>query len=877
MADKKVVAPTQKTKKGLDVTIRFFDSFIRTMDALKKSLDGIKERNHDLDALVNNGVGYVEDKKLTHGISIGATNAGVYGGSDVVYNANSGEYLVLTKMGEIIRYDWAGKKLGSVVPTKKFIKFIYIPQTGNFICYNPGKSVFFILKEEFHLAMDAVSISPIDKIVYSGRRTDENSFEFFIVNKDTLNKYSYSPSGNTVTLQECLKIADIEAEEAVIEHICFDEPMDDKKQWIYMAFKQHCTIIDATGRTHGTKRNLHRLPITAMVVVGPSEFIVTGDSIGLIKMWGFRWTFITEIRPHTQICTHLLEHPNGRASALLMTRTTFQLESMRAPEIVEKITVNKVGKSFMTLGPRKLVLWKMDVLFSPLATMSSPVARLEMTWNPDYPHRTIAVSQDNAVRFLNPITGKMITTALVNPPKPPLTDYAYIPQFATLYTINNSPEDINALEIQLFDCTLNPCRVREVWQESKWNVGVTAIALFDYIPSMLIPEKVLAFTSKKQAEVVGVKTFLIAGMRDGTVGRMCIRSGEIDYKVSCHKGQVNNIQVNPEVCQFATMGSEPSIRIWKIFVNQEELFVPIFEITWKYPVRHVAVIREAICFALSHHDSATHKIVVFNTLDTERHDHRAHFGHTREVVSVSGSRELMLFCSASMDDTIRIWNDKCDLVRLLALNWPPTYAAFGTPQGDIFVGILSAVNLVPADKFLPIIYRNRAMVNKLNAGAKENPIPLNTQRGTQDPRMYIVLEEEDKNERERKEREKDKEKDKKRFIPPSERKPEEADNDIRVPPIESFREPKDSQRAKDYDKFRILDEDLKQIMEGNHQFSIYVPDFHKMSKKQLDEYGKTVFTGEDGDKRKLFSSESRIAGMVEMERAMKDLDNFEED
>ncbi|CAL8148872.1 unnamed protein product [Orchesella dallaii] len=243
------------------------------------------------------------------------------------------------------------------------------------------------------------------------------------------------------------------------------------------------------------------------------------------------------------------------------------------------------------------------------------------------------------------------------------------------------------------------------------------------------------------------------------------------------------------------MGSEPSVRIWKIFVNQEELFVPIFDITWKYPVRHVAVIREAICFALSHHDSSTHKIVVFNTLDTD----------------------------------------------------------------------------------LPIIYRNRAMVNKLNAGAKENSIPLNTQRGTQDPRMYIVLEEEDKNERERKEREKDKEKDKKRFIPPSERKAEEADNDIRVPPIESFREPKDSQRAKDYDKFRILDEDLKQIMEGNHQFSIYVPDFHKMSKKQLDEYGKTLFTGEDGDKRKLFSSESRIAGMVEMERAMKDLDNFEED
>lgn len=147
---------------------------------------------------------------------------------------------------------------------------------------------------------------------------------------------------------------------------------------------------------------------------------------------------------------------------------------------------------------------------------------------------------------------------------------------------------------------------------------------------------------ENSTEVNGPKTFLIVGMRDGTVGRMDLQSGNIDYKVmvwnlsflilfpnfvfafwhlifpnfQCHKGQVGSIRVNPEVAQFASMGSEPSIRIWKVYVNQEELFIPIFEITWKYPVHHVAVVRQAICFALSHHDSPTHKIAVFNTLET---------------------------------------------------------------------------------------------------------------------------------------------------------------------------------------------------------------------------------------------------------------------
>lgn len=72
-------------------------------------------------------------------------------------------------------------------------------------------------------------------------------------------------------------------------------------------------------------------------------------------------------------------------------------------------------------------------------------------------------------------------------------------------------------------------------------------------------------------------------------------------------------------------------------------------------------------------------------------------GHTKEILSVSGSRELKLFCSSSLDETVRVWNDKCDLIRLLALNWVPTYAAFGTTQADIFVGIGDSVHFIAAD------------------------------------------------------------------------------------------------------------------------------------------------------------------------------------
>lgn len=93
----------------------------------------------------------------------------------------------MTKNREISRYDWTGTKVGSVLPTKKFTRFIFIPETGNYIGYTPGKMAIYILKEEFQSATDSICIMPIEKIVYSGKKTEENSVEFYCLFRDTVN------------------------------------------------------------------------------------------------------------------------------------------------------------------------------------------------------------------------------------------------------------------------------------------------------------------------------------------------------------------------------------------------------------------------------------------------------------------------------------------------------------------------------------------------------------------------------------------------------------------------------------------------------------------------------------------------------------------
>lgn len=46
-----------------------------------------------------------------------------------------------------------------------------------------------------------------------------------------------------------------------------------------------------------------------------------------------------------------------------MINNVFQLETITAPEIVEKIVINKETKSFLTQGPRNLIIWKMNVQY----------------------------------------------------------------------------------------------------------------------------------------------------------------------------------------------------------------------------------------------------------------------------------------------------------------------------------------------------------------------------------------------------------------------------------------------------------------------------------------------------------------------------------
>jgi len=79
----------RKDAAEMEVLIRFYEVFSKTMEGLRKALGDIAGRIDAIDATVFHGMGVVEETVLTQGMNEGATKFGIYGILDLLFNTNS--------------------------------------------------------------------------------------------------------------------------------------------------------------------------------------------------------------------------------------------------------------------------------------------------------------------------------------------------------------------------------------------------------------------------------------------------------------------------------------------------------------------------------------------------------------------------------------------------------------------------------------------------------------------------------------------------------------------------------------------------------------------------------------------------------------------
>lgn len=71
----------------------------------------------------------------------------------------------------------------------------------------------------------------------------------------------------------------------------------------------------------------------------------------------------------------------------------------------------------------------------------------------------------------------------------------------------------------------------------------------------------------------------------------------------------------------------------------------------------------------------------------ERFDHSAEDDHSDEVIGVASCPKMRLFATASLDGSVRIWDESNRLRRIIKLNATPSSLCFCSERGDLIVAI----------------------------------------------------------------------------------------------------------------------------------------------------------------------------------------------
>jgi len=94
-----------------------------------------------------------------------------------------------------------------------------------------------------------------------------------------------------------------------------------------------------------------------------------------------------------------------------------------------------------------------------------------------------------------------------------------------------------------------------------------------------------------------------------------LETGNMDYVIAGHQGSVTHIEIDHELNEAISLGTSPSIRLWKIAYAEDDILVPLMDITWKHhPIAVATILRSMIAFGLDHPETDQHRVVIFDTL-----------------------------------------------------------------------------------------------------------------------------------------------------------------------------------------------------------------------------------------------------------------------
>ncbi|CAF1127858.1 unnamed protein product [Rotaria sordida] len=473
------------------------------------------------------------------------------------------------------------------------------------------------------------------------------------------------------------------------------------------------------GKVFSTKQDLHVRPIVGMLFIELRDVLVTAGRDGSIKVWDDRWFILYAYVGHQDRILCLSKHPFGPyviSSSQDRTIRVWSLEYgdvvdvIKVPEPISQMNVTRNYEKFIVASTKCLQLWCIKHYCDFLSFIGSPIIKIICTTHPDYPTRSALLCKDSTVRIIASATGDILTS-LVCDLNFKATSCAYAIGENTLF-VSNGNRLIKA------DTSLNPCKIVQQFDTTEYSIN--CLLIYEYVAKSNMEETPMlkALVTKPSSELIHIalkgfsRTLLIAGLNNGCIAVLKWHTGEIDFSLDMHSARpVADIIAHASADQIISCGVDLIIRIWRVFPYAVESLSVVRSIFCALPPVHLTIVKNSLAVAFREESTLTHSLMIYNLENNERFDHLPENDHCDKISAISGCSKLKLIATGSLDGTLRIWNGKNQLIRMIVIHDNIHSLHFSNDSGDLILGIGDHLYKMLHSSYLPkaIIFKTISM------------------------------------------------------------------------------------------------------------------------------------------------------------------------
>ncbi|KAJ3344555.1 WD repeat-containing protein 87 [Entophlyctis luteolus] len=371
--------------------------------------------------------------------------------------------------------------------------------------------------------------------------------------------------------------------------------------------------------------------------------------------------------------------------------------------------------TFYSYSASQISVWNMNRFYVTFAEVGARVTHLKRVESGGgaLPSRVLVVTEDRAIKILSPVTGLTLFTAFPNMEDTTVTDLEHDIPSATVWMLST------AGRVSVYTTKTNPAIIVDVWDT---EVGCEKLS------SICALRKTIESPTGDTFDQV---LCLIGGTEAGQIVLLNINviKGRQELIVQAHSCCVEKITCHPERMLVLSLGSDGTLKIWKMTIHGDPKETALAGAKPSYPLALELAftlnvrgsVGVAAGFALNAAASIlavytrSNAVLMYKLSDTglaELPHHPSDEDHVRSVTCVVALETMNVFATSGTDGVVKIWDGYQNLLlKEVQFGTLVQSICFCNKRGDLLVGLPDQVALLKMQDYFPP-YLLQEIVNK---------------------------------------------------------------------------------------------------------------------------------------------------------------------